>query len=302
MTTNRDTARSAVEAILGKSGQAVVNYVDEAVSSAQSEFDARFTELVERLSATDGLAAEQTRLSRAITALASRTDSKASAEQVADIQNDIRSLRTIVAGAGRMLAGAMEATNVAATASTPEVGTNAIDQARSLADEAEAAQRNCARQLSDLENRVAALESRMDRVEENLNDHDRRIAALEEREDLSPELEPETDPSGPPWSETQTTTTTFQHRVNPVNWGWLAWTLAIVGGFIALMIAMAWLSPAILGWLASYPDIVKNGLAFLAGAALTGVGFFGGGLLGANIAEEQTDETEQSTTTVTTAS
>lgn len=304
MTTNRDTARSAVEAILGKSGQAVVNYVDEAVSSAQSEFDARFTELVERLSATDGLAAEQTRLSRAITALASRTDSKASAEQVADIQNDIRSLRTIVAGAGRMLAGAMEEVNAASQSTSPASAKSALSKAERLADEAESAQNNGADRLAELENRLAKIETwRQEVVDptlEELKEWRKNTVDPFIRRHRTPRSESATSVTQnvQPSEEAQT----FRRRINPRNWGVIAWILALLFGWIAFTFALN-LFGAVQGWLPQVPYLIKVILALMPALGLVGIGLFGGGLLGSWITERLSKndgpiETDETTTQV----
>lgn len=340
MTTNSNqlpaTAREAVLAILGggpsSAGEAIVDFVDDTVYGIDESIDAKIADhrkavseeiakIAKRVRGSEGLATKQKQLSEALVALASRADSKEieNTEEIASLRKDVSQLRAIVATAGRMMAGAMEATNVAAQANAnadPKSANAKIDEANNLLDQAEAKQSDCCDEIAKLENRVAELERwRKDVVDPALKAHMESIDSLNSwRKDivdpfikrqngaaLKVTAETQKAPVAPVAPAPKVEVSSFQRRIDPRNWGVLSYVLAVGFGIIALAIAVTWIAPAILG---------MTGFAALKWFAvvavcvgLVGASFCCGGILGSFLSDRlESTSIEPNTTKVTVTS
>lgn len=284
---DKETATEMVQRMLGESGAAVVRLVEEnnqhidakvaqaaaaihtAVDSKLKEVSSAITERKEQLD----------KQRAALGGLAEKLDNKVD-------KTEFSSLEALIAQAGRTLASAMEAVNQAATASDPSEASKAADKAAEQTNRVGKDVDEFSEKFNALTERVSTLEKWKDETVEpaleELKKQGGRIRALESAKKPTPVSEEPTALYRP----------TLVERANPRNWGWMAWGLALLLGFIALVAALTAFCPWVSHVLNQQWPAVRATLSFLAGLTLTAIGFFGGGLLGDTVAKKM--ETEHS--------
>lgn len=288
---NKETATEMVQRMLGESGAAVVQlvkennrHIDAKVAQAAAAIHTAVDSKLKEVSSAITERNEQLDKQRAaLGGLAEKLDNKVD-------KTELSSLKALIAQAGRTLASAMEAVNQAATTSDPSEAGEAADKAAKQAGEADELLTQVAAKVAELEERVSSLETwREGTVNPALNAHrdrldsqDGRLKALESAQSSSV-----TEQADRP---VQIYRPTIVERADVRNWGWAAWLGASIGALIALMVALAWFCPWVSHVLNQQWPFTRGFLSFAAGTTLTAIGFFGGGLLGDDIAKKAEHE------------